>query len=116
MFKELTDKLAYPVVETEVLSFWKDHDIFRKSVSAREGKPGFTFYEGPPAANGRPGIHHVMSRTLKDLVCRYKTMTGHQVHRKAGWDTHGLPVEVGVDKRLGRRHKGGVTRGATRTA
>lgn len=105
MFKELTDKLSYPAIEKEILSFWKEHRIFEESISAREGKPGFTFYEGPPTANGKPGIHHVMSRTLKDLVCRYKTMCGFQVHRKAGWDTHGLPVEIEVEKQLGFKHK-----------
>ena len=105
MFKELTDKLSYPVMEREILSFWKTDGIFAKSVSGRAGKPGFTFYEGPPTANGKPGIHHVMSRTLKDLVCRYQTMIGHQVHRKAGWDTHGLPVEIEVEKMLGLKHK-----------
>ena len=105
MFKELTEKISYPAVEKEILEFWKENKIFQKSISAREGKPGFTFYEGPPTANGRPGIHHVMSRTLKDLVCRYKTMTGYQVHRKAGWDTHGLPVEIEVEKELGFTHK-----------
>ncbi len=105
MFKELTDKLSYPAVEREILKFWKENRIFEKSISTREGKPGFTFYEGPPTANGRPGIHHVMSRTIKDLVCRYKTMSGYQVHRKAGWDTHGLPVEIEVEKQLGFKHK-----------
>ena len=105
MFKELTDKLSYPEVEKAVLRFWKDNNIFQKSITTREGKAGFTFYEGPPTANGRPGIHHVMSRTLKDLICRYKTMRGYQVHRKAGWDTHGLPVEIEVEKMLGFKHK-----------
>ncbi len=105
MFKELTERISYPAIEAEILAFWKEHGIFRKSVTSRQGKPGFTFYEGPPTANGRPGIHHVMSRTLKDLVCRYKTMMGYQVHRKAGWDTHGLPVEIEVEKSLGFRHK-----------
>jgi isoleucyl-tRNA synthetase len=105
MFKELTDKLSYPAMEKEILKFWKENRIFEKSISTREGKPGFTFYEGPPTANGKPGIHHVMSRTLKDLVCRYKTMRGYQVHRKAGWDTHGLPVEIEVEKQLGFKHK-----------
>ena len=105
MFKELTDKLSYPEMEKEILKFWKENRVFEKSISTREGKPGFTFYEGPPTANGRPGIHHVMSRTLKDLICRYKTMRGYQVHRKAGWDTHGLPVEIEVEKQLGFKHK-----------
>ncbi|MEK9137054.1 MAG: class I tRNA ligase family protein, partial [Bacteroidota bacterium] len=101
MFKELTDRISYPEVEKEILKFWRENRIFEKSITSREGRPGFTFYEGPPTANGRPGIHHVMSRTLKDLVCRYKTMRGFQVHRKAGWDTHGLPVEIEVEKQLG---------------
>lgn len=105
MFKELTEKISYPEVEKEILGFWKEKGIFEKSISLREGAKGFTFYEGPPTANGRPGIHHVMARTLKDLVCRYKTMRGFQVHRKAGWDTHGLPVEIEVEKQLGFKHK-----------
>ncbi len=110
MFKELTEKLSYPALEQEILKFWKENRIFDKSISSREGQPGFTFYEGPPTANGRPGIHHLMSRTLKDLICRYKTMTGHQVHRKAGWDTHGLPVEIEVEKALGFKHKDDIVR------
>ncbi len=110
MFKELTDKISYPAVEKEVLTFWKEHGIFQKSITSREGKQGFTFYEGPPTANGRPGIHHVMSRTLKDLVCRYKTMRGYQVHRKAGWDTHGLPVEIEIEKQLGFKHKDDIVK------
>ena len=110
MFKELTDKIDYSLLEQEILRFWKEQKIFGKSVSSREGKPGFTFYEGPPTANGRPGIHHVMSRTLKDLICRYKTMRGFQVHRKAGWDTHGLPVEIEVEKMLGFKHKDDIVK------
>ena len=110
MFKELTEKLSYPGVEQEILRFWKENRIFEKSITLREGYPGFTFYEGPPTANGRPGIHHVMSRTLKDLVCRYKTMRGYGVHRKAGWDTHGLPVEIEVEKQLGFKHKEDIVR------
>lgn len=110
MFKQLTDKINYSQLELEILNFWKENKIFEKSVSTREGKPGFTFYEGPPTANGMPGIHHVMSRTLKDLVCRYKTMRGFQVHRKAGWDTHGLPVEIEVEKSLGIKHKDEIVR------
>ena len=110
MFKELTDKLSYPEIEKQILAFWKENRIFEKSISTREGRLGFTFYEGPPTANGRPGIHHVMSRTLKDLVCRYKTMRGYQVHRKAGWDTHGLPVEIEVEKLLGFKHKDDIVK------
>jgi len=105
MFKELTEKIAYPTVEREILAFWKERQIFEKSVALRDPQRHFTFYEGPPTANGRPGIHHVMARTLKDLVCRYKTMRGFRVNRKAGWDTHGLPVEIEVEKQLGFKHK-----------
>jgi isoleucyl-tRNA synthetase len=110
MFKELTDKINYSQLELGILKFWSDNGIFQKSVTTREGKPGFTFFEGPPTANGRPGIHHVMSRTLKDLVCRYRTMRGFQVHRKAGWDTHGLPVEIEVEKSLGFKTKDDIVR------
>ncbi len=94
-------KLNLPEIGREVLERWSDSDAFRKSIDLREGKIPFVFYEGPPSANGLPGIHHVISRTLKDLVCRYKTMRGFQVWRKGGWDTHGLPVELGVEKELG---------------
>lgn len=90
-----------PAFEAEMLTYWQTHSIFQKSIENRDGKTPFVFYEGPPSANGMPGIHHVISRTLKDLVCRYKTMQGFQVNRKAGWDTHGLPVELGVEKELG---------------
>ncbi len=90
-----------PTMEQEILAFWKQEKIFEQSVTNRNGKESFVFYEGPPSANGMPGIHHVISRTLKDLVCRYKTMRGYQVPRKGGWDTHGLPIELGVEKELG---------------
>lgn len=93
--------LNLPAIEKEILTKWKDGQAFEQSVSLREGKQPFVFYEGPPSANGMPGIHHVISRTLKDMVCRYKTMQGFQVKRKGGWDTHGLPVELGVEKELG---------------
>ena len=93
--------LNLPAIEKEILEKWTDNHSFEQSVALREGAPAFVFYEGPPSANGMPGIHHVISRTLKDLVCRYKTMKGFQVKRKAGWDTHGLPVELGVEKMLG---------------
>ncbi len=85
----------------DVLGEWDAHDTFHKSIETREGHPTFVFYEGPPSANGMPGIHHVMARTIKDVFCRYKTQQGYLVHRKAGWDTHGLPVELGVEKKLG---------------
>lgn len=88
-------------VNKEVLKKWQDGDIFHKSLEIREGHPSFVFYEGPPSANGMPGIHHVIARSIKDIFCRYKTMKGYLVNRKAGWDTHGLPVELGVEKSLG---------------
>ena len=88
-------------VADEVLARWTEQDTFHKSITTREGHPTFVFYEGPPSANGMPGIHHVMARTIKDVFCRYKTQKGYLVHRKAGWDTHGLPVELGVEKKLG---------------
>jgi isoleucyl-tRNA synthetase len=93
--------LHLPTIEAEILAAWKKEQAFEQSVSLREGKTPFVFYEGPPSANGMPGIHHVISRTLKDMMCRYKTMQGFQVKRKGGWDTHGLPVELGVEKELG---------------
>ncbi|MEM1408197.1 MAG: class I tRNA ligase family protein, partial [Bacteroidota bacterium] len=93
--------LNYAEIAKEVLDFWKQNEVFEKSVSSREGKPTFTFFEGPPSANGTPGIHHVMARAVKDIFCRYKTLKGYQVKRKGGWDTHGLPVELQVEKELG---------------
>ncbi|OLY94669.1 isoleucine--tRNA ligase [Cnuella takakiae] len=93
--------LNLPSIEKEILRKWEEEQAFQKSVELRQGAQPFVFYEGPPSANGMPGIHHVISRTLKDLVCRYKTMQGFQVQRKGGWDTHGLPVELGVEKELG---------------
>ena len=87
-------------VGEDILEFWKANNIFEKSVSEKEGNPSFTFFEGPPSANGTPGIHHVMARTVKDIFCRYKTQKGFQVKRKGGWDTHGLPVELQVEKEL----------------
>jgi isoleucyl-tRNA synthetase len=99
-YKEFS-QLSLPSIEKEILDKWDAEKAFEKSVELREGATPFVFYEGPPSANGLPGIHHVISRTLKDLVCRYKTMKGFQVKRKGGWDTHGLPVELGVEKELG---------------
>ena len=95
------DRFDPVAVEESVLARWEAEDTFRQSLAAREGAPHFVFYEGPPTANGKPGIHHVMARTIKDLFCRYKTMRGFRVDRKAGWDTHGLPVEIEVEKALG---------------
>jgi isoleucyl-tRNA synthetase len=99
-YKEPAD-LNYAQLATDILDFWKRESIFEKSVSNREGSQAFTFYEGPPSANGTPGIHHVMGRTVKDIFCRFKTLQGYQVKRKGGWDTHGLPVELQVEKQLG---------------
>ena len=91
----------YAQVADEVRAFWQQYNIFQQSIDRREGQPSFTFYEGPPSANGTPGIHHVMARSIKDIFCRYKTLKGYQVKRKGGWDTHGLPVELQVEKQLG---------------
>jgi isoleucyl-tRNA synthetase len=103
MSKKFTErnKLNLSDVNKEVLQQWDDEDVFHSSISEREGCPSFVFYEGPPSANGHPGIHHVLARSIKDTFCRFKTMKGYQVNRKAGWDTHGLPVELGVEKELG---------------
>jgi isoleucyl-tRNA synthetase len=94
-------QVDYPQIGESILQFWKSNDIFNKSITNRNGSPSFTFFEGPPSANGTPGIHHVMARTLKDIFCRYKTLQGYQVKRKGGWDTHGLPIELQVEKELG---------------
>ncbi|TCI94187.1 isoleucine--tRNA ligase [Tenacibaculum sp. M341] len=93
--------LNLPKVAEEILNYWEEKNIFEKSITSREGNEPFVFFEGPPSANGLPGIHHVMARSIKDIFCRYKTQKGYQVKRKAGWDTHGLPVELGVEKELG---------------
>ena len=95
------NKLNLTEVNNNILETWNAEDVFHKSIEEREGCPSFIFFEGPPSANGHPGIHHVMGRTIKDTFCRYKTMKGYQVKRKAGWDTHGLPVELSVEKELG---------------
>ncbi|MBR5731050.1 MAG: class I tRNA ligase family protein, partial [Firmicutes bacterium] len=100
MYKNLSDR---PIAEVQLAQAdkWDEMNMLQKCVDLREGQPNFLFYEGPPTANGKPGIHHVIARTLKDSVCRYKTMQGFKVRRKAGWDTHGLPVEIEVEKQLG---------------
>jgi isoleucyl-tRNA synthetase len=108
MYKQGLEKIKYPETEQNILKFWSERKIFEKSVQFRSSEKSFTFYEGPPTANGKPGIHHVMARTLKDIVCRYKTMRGYRVERKAGWDTHGLPVEIEVEKALGIKNKSEV--------
>src|SRR5260370_29492640 len=101
MFKAISDKVRLPDLEKEILAYWKTHRIFEKSVEGRQSAPDYTFFEGPPTANGKPGIHHVFARTVKDLFCRNLAMRGFHVTRKAGWDTHGLPVEIEVEKQLG---------------
>ncbi|HMU99167.1 MAG TPA: class I tRNA ligase family protein, partial [Chitinophagales bacterium] len=88
-------------IEQSINAFWKSNDIFKKSITQRNDSPNFVFYEGPPSANGMPGIHHVMARAIKDIFCRFKTIQGYKVNRKAGWDTHGLPIELQVEKSLG---------------
>lgn len=101
MFELFPEDSSTPRNEENILDYWERTDVFRESVEARNGAPRFTFYEGPPTVNGKPGIHHVISRTIKDVICRYKTMRGFQVRRQAGWDTHGLPIEIEAEKRLG---------------
>ena len=105
MFKEINAKKSVKNLEENVLEFWKEESVFQKSLDLRKEKPLFVFYEGPPTANGMPGIHHVLSRTIKDIICRFKTMRGYQVPRRAGWDTHGLPVEIAVEKKLNLTQK-----------
>ncbi len=105
MFKPFDTQKSLPQVEEEVLKLWKEQGTFEQSVAIRNGSEQFVFYEGPPTANGKPGIHHVMARTFKDVICRFQTMKGKQVIRKAGWDTHGLPVELQVEKALGLKNK-----------
>jgi len=105
MFKPVEPNPSFPALEQSVLDFWRERQVFQKSLENSAGKPQFTFYEGPPTANGRPGIHHVQARTYKDLFPRFRTMQGYNVPRKAGWDTHGLPVEIGVEKKLGLSSK-----------
>jgi isoleucyl-tRNA synthetase len=108
MFEAVQSGVSFPQLEEKVLKFWKDQQVFRKSVESRQGQPLYVFYEGPPTANGRPGVHHVQARAYKDLFPRYKTMQGFQVPRKAGWDCHGLPVEIEVEKKLGFSGKNAI--------
>ena len=108
MLDELKNDFSHPKLEEELVKFWNDNDIFHKVLKSREGRPEYIFFEGPPTANGRPGVHHIITRTLKDFACRYKTMRGFHVERKAGWDTHGLPVEIEVEKKLGLKEKSDV--------
>ena len=101
MYQKVDTNLNFVEREKEVEKFWKEHDIFEKSMKDREGCPEYTFYDGPPTANGKPHIGHVLTRVIKDMIPRYRTMKGYKVPRKAGWDTHGLPVELEVEKLLG---------------
>lgn len=105
MFEEVSSQFTFAEKEKQILDFWREDDIFQKSMDVHKGDPPFVFLEGPPFANAPPGVHHVLARIMKDAVCRYKTMTGHYVHRKAGWDTHGLPVEYQVEKQLNITNK-----------
>ena len=101
MFQPLPDDFSYPKQEESILEYWEANDVFARSQQLRQSAPAFTFYEGPPTVNGKPGIHHVLARTIKDSICRYKNMRGYSVRRQAGWDTHGLPVELSAEKELG---------------
>ena len=101
MFKPVSSRVNFPEVDAGMLQYWKDKDVFRRTETEREDGPLFTLFEGPPTANGSPGIHHVLARVFKDVICRYRTMKGYRVLRKGGWDTHGLPVELEVEKSLG---------------
>src|SRR5579871_3991052 len=105
MFKPVSSRVSFPELEAWVLEFWNQNQIFKKSVEQRPADDLFGFYEGPPTANGRPGIHHVLARVFKDAIPRYQTMRGRRVPRKGGWDTHGLPVELEVERELGLRSK-----------
>jgi len=105
MFEPLPDVLSYPKLEESVLDYWERNNVFERSQQAREGASTFSFFEGPPTVNGKPGIHHVLARTIKDSICRYKHLRGYLVRRQAGWDTHGLPVELSAEKELGINDK-----------
>ena len=105
MFKPVSPKLNVNEMEEGILKFWKDEDIFKRSTENRKGGREYVFYEGPPTANGRPGVHHVISRSVKDVILRYRTMQGCHMIRRGGWDTHGLPVEIEVEKKLGFTNK-----------
>lgn len=103
MYDKVSTDLSFVDREKKVVEFWKDNDIFKKSIENREGGEVYTFFDGPPTANGKPHIGHVLTRVIKDMIPRYRTMKGYKVLRKAGWDTHGLPVELEVEKLLGDR-------------
>lgn len=105
LYRPASPHVSFPDLEQKILQFWREEDVFARALEARAGAPEWVFYEGPPTANNKPGIHHVEARVFKDIFCRYKSMRGFYVHRKAGWDCHGLPVEVEVEKELGITHK-----------
>jgi len=105
MFKPVSSQVDFPALEEEILKFWREEKIFEKSIEQRKGKNRFVFYEGPPTANGKPHMGHALQRSLKDLILRFRTMQGYLVERRAGWDTHGLPVEIEVEKELNLRGK-----------
>ena len=110
-YSPFSSRAGFAENEAQILDFWRRADVFSRSLAQREGAPPYVFYEGPPTANGRPGIHHVLARSFKDLFPRYKQMQGFQVSRKAGWDTHGLPVELEIEKKLkisGKRQMYGI--------
>src|SRR5436190_8541124 len=107
-FEPVESSVSRPAREHLVLEFWRERVIFKKSLELRAGGPEWVFYEGPPTANGRPGLHHVEARTFKDVYPRFKTMTGHSVPRRAGWDCHGLPVELEVEKEIGTKTKSDI--------
>ena len=105
MFKPVSSRVNFPELDANILRLWHDKDVFRRTDSERPNAPLFMMYEGPPTANGSPGIHHALSRVFKDVICRYQTMKGFRVQRKGGWDTHGLPVELEIEKELGLKSK-----------
>src|SRR6266852_1170139 len=109
-YRPVDREQSFPALEEAVLARWRERDVFHESIRRREGAPPFVFYEGPPTANGRPGSHHVLSRVFKDVFPRYKTMCGYSVDRKGGWDCHGLPVEIEVEKQLGIASKEDIER------
>ena len=109
-YRPVDSAQSFPALEEAVLERWRERDVFAESVRRREGSPPFVFYEGPPTANGRPGSHHVLARVFKDVFPRYKTMQGHYVQRKGGWDCHGLPVELEIEKELGFKSKDDIER------
>ena len=105
MFNAVSSKLNVKVLEEGILRFWKTNEVFKKSSDERKDRPPYVLFEGPPTANGKPGVHHVLARAFKDMFPRYKTMNGYFVDRRGGWDTHGLPVEIEVEKKLGFTNK-----------